>query len=377
MLIINGKQEKIKDVAKRFGVPLEKLEKSSEFRFNEALKGYDLGSKSKRSPGGNRFPASFHATDKDGLNVEIRYAKSHTKNRDKAGILMDVFSPRKVEFMGDIDVPETLEEAIFKYLHPKCSQSPFRGNVSYPFTYEYVDKQQKAEKAIEKGDTMLKALQHAKNYSSTDLRLMAKGMGIENVDGKEEQELRADLSELAMKNPSEYLRKTNLNGTIFDGRIMDAIDSGLFIKKESFGVERWEWNAGVNKGQTICEISNRSISAQEFLRNHIKSNLNQYYAQITNIQNEMDAEKKAEAFLSQQRASVQPEEEETVVEPEDTDFVPTEFPTNFNESVAYIQARTEDNKRPSNTVASKLWNGIKSNEITEGNIEEFVQDLIG
>lgn len=351
MILINGVAKAPAELERLFGIPLEKMKKSSEFAINEVLKGYDLGAKQKRIFGGAKFPATFTTEDKDGNSIEVIYAKTKTKSKDKDGRFTDVFSPKKVDFDGDSDIPSTIDETIFKYLHPKNRQSIFRSEFEQtPFMYEFVDKQAKATTAIKKGDVMLEALQHAKGLTGLDLRMIAKGLNVQNVDGKEELEIQAELSNLAMSDPASYLKTVGRQVTAFDGRIIDAIDKGLFILKDSFGVSKWEWNAGKNKGAMICEVTNSSIAPQDFLKNYIKSNdINSFHSEIVNLQTGVEANEKAEAFLSQvPKKEVAPKE------------IAEGMPTTFAEAVEYLTER--DGKRPSNSVASTFLKEVKGEE---------------
>lgn len=369
MIIINGEAKSPAEVEKMYGVPLDKMRKSSEFAINEIMKGYDLGSRQKRTFGGVRFPASFTTEDKDGRSIEIIYAKSKTKSKDKDGRFTDVYSPKKVGFSGDIHIPDSIDLSIYTWLNPKCKQSPFRREDSpLPFTYEFVDKADRASVSIKRGDVMLEALQHAKSVTGVDLKMIAKGLNIENVDGKDELEIQADLSNLAMQNPADYLKKIGTQVTQLNGRIIDAIDKGIFVLKNTFGINKWEWNAGKNKGSMICEVTNSTVSTQDFLITHIKNgNINSFYSEIINLQTNVEADMKAEAFMSQLP-------KEAVIEKplvEIPDFDEDKLPANFQEAVVYLTAR--DGKRPSNKDASQFLK--ETIEKQEAEFKEEEQDL--
>lgn len=365
MIAVNEIPRSLDEIRAMFpNLPLDKIKKSSEFHINEVLKGYDLGSKRKRDFPGENFPAVFTVEDKNGMPLEFRYFKSKTQRKDKTGYVQQIYSPRKAKFGGDIEMAETVDLAVWLWLKPDCRQSPFRDKGKVTWTYEYVDKQEKAESGIKKGDVMLQALQHAKSLTGADLVLYAKGLGITGVDQMEEIEVQAQMSEIAINNPAMYLEKTGKHSTQFDGRIIDAVDRGLFLLKESFGLKKWEWGAGQKKGELICEVTNQSISATDFLINHIKNggNINAYYTDLINIREKLVADEEAEAFLS--KKFKEEKAPEIAKEQEVKEVLSTmELPTNFQETVEYLTVR--DGKRPSNVVASAFLKELKGEEVIE------------
>lgn len=405
MILLNNEAKTLQQLQAILKFPLEKIIKQSEFLVNENLKGFDLGSKKKRDLGTIRFPAVFTIEDKNGVSYEIRYSTSKANVKDKNGKIDVVFSPKKVTFDEDT-IPSKIDLAVFMYLHPKCKNSPFRTDDSPIWTYEYKDKEKIAGASVSKGDVMLKALNHAKSYKGDDLVLMAKGMGIANASNMTELEIQASLTEIAMANPAKYLEKTEKQVTVLDGKIIDAIDKGVFIMVEKYGVHQWNWNFGPNKGQTICEITNNGIPANDFLITHIKMNLAKYYDEIMSARDNINADASAEAFmrdknrkaagdidLKKQKAAVElpdfsePETDDDIEEDTiDEDYEPEfdlnnqepepDFPTDFTSAKAYLTFHKPEGNA-SNKHASQLLAAVTEANLQPSTIREWVTVNIG
>lgn len=429
MILINNVQKKPEEVARQFGVPLEELKKSTEYKINEDLKGYDLGSKKKRDFGELRFPSFFFVDDKDGISHEIRYARSKANVKDKQGKINEIYSPKKVQIDGDVTVVTKLDLALFLYLSKKNKQSPFRKDgESAIWSYEFVDRQGIAKQTIGRGDAMLEALSHAKKSKGQDLRMVAKGMGIEDVDGMSELQIQAALSDLALVNPTLYLSKVNKQTTKMEGLVLDAVDKNIFKLDETMGTPKWLWAVGSDKGQLVCEVTNNSIAPNKFLINYIMGHIDQFYSKMLNIQNEIHTYDKAEAFLESQLNpmpkvdredftyptkdtfmidKVEPvieEESEPVFEDfeddEENDITPEVssdgvefesqsnfefklpvseepiFPTDFQSAKEYL-SWCKNGANPSNAHSKKLLDATKLEGLQPSTIREWVTENIG
>src|SRR4051812_3097577 len=126
MILVDNVQKSPEELAKLFGFDLDKIKKFPEFVVNETLKGWDMGSKSRRSLEEHKFPAYFYAEDSNGKSMEIRYATSKTMRTHKNGERTPIFSPRKVKLDGDNTLCSRIDMAIYLLLNIKCIQSPFR-----------------------------------------------------------------------------------------------------------------------------------------------------------------------------------------------------------------------------------------------------------
>ena len=419
MILINEVQKSTEDVAKLFNVDLNKLRKEPVFKINEDLKGYDLGSRKKRETQPNPFPAFFFGEDSRGMNLEIRYAASKSNMRDKdSKKLITIYSPRKVRTEGDLTLATKLDLAFYMYIHPKNRQSPFRKPDSV-WTYEFVDNDTVAQTDLNRGTDMLSALNHANKAPWFNLPLIAKGMGVANVDNMKELQIRAALSNLALTNPAAYLLKVNKNVTVMDGRILDAVDKNIFVLDQTYGTPRWLWNAGKNKGQMVCEVTNQSVGASEFLIAHIKDNLPTFYVPLMTIQDEQNVNDKAEEFLIANKKveevildtpsinltkAPESELEETDIDDEEENFdieskedFPEEstlddqeefefenksegepnpdFPTDFKSAMNYLAAFKGSN--PANVAGKKLLEAIAEEDLQPSTIRLWVKVNMG
>lgn len=359
MILVDNQQKTMEQLKDMFHIPLETIHKSSEFAINDNLKGYDLGSRKKRDANAQKFPSFFFTEDNRGISREIRYASSKSNVKNKKGEITEVFSPRKVQIDGDLTIPAKLDLAVFLYLHPKNRQSPFRNEATI-WTYEFVDKQQLANSRIGRGDAMLSALNHAKTAKGKDLKLIAKGMGIVNVDMMTELEIQASLSDMAMANPSAYLQKVDKQITKFEGRVLDCIDKRVFTQEDTFGSIKWVWNAGDKKGQLICEVTNKTVTPEMFLIQHIKGHINEYNSDINNIQKGLDVDQKAEEFLR-----------DAIVVTVDDEGNPIEEEEIYKDEVdsVVIEEEEEDVTLQSDDDLERELNGYSEGE------EEFVFDV--
>lgn len=396
MLLLNNKQTTVSEICAKFGIPESTLTKVCEFKYNENLKGYDIGSRQMRDTQPQRFPAVFYAEDKNGITHEIRYAASKSNVRDReTKKVIEKYSPKKVQIDGDTTIVTKADFAAFLLLNKKNRQSPFR-NPEDVWSYELVDKQANAKKVVGTGDLMRQALNHANSAQGKDLKLLAKGMGIDGVDEMTDLEIQGELTTLALNDAKSYLDKVGKQTTKMDGRIYDAIDKGIFKLDQTFGTPKWLWAKGENKGQLVCEVTNGSIPAQQFLSTYIKGNLNNFYAQIISIQNADDVNVQAEAFLKEKEESnvvyvdnTKPASQMEYIEDEvdedevlDTEVFPEaedlafgdepDFPHDFKSSVAYISHYKGSNA--SNVQGKQLMDAIKSEEAIPSNIRKWVKD---
>lgn len=410
MILVDNKQLKPEEVGQMFNIPVETVKKYAEFKINENLKGYDLGSRKKRDTQERLFPAVFFAEDKSGVNREIRYASRKSQVKDRDGRVTDKFAPRKVKIDGDITVVNELSLALFLYINPKSKNSPFRDQGPVMWEYEFVDRQAVAKQNVGRGESMKSALNHASASKGPDLKLLAKGMGLQNLDSMTELEIQAELTNLALQNPQEYIDKAGKQTTKMDGRIIHAIDKGIFKFDQSFGTPKYLWAMGPNKGQLICEVTNQSITPELYLQNFIKANLDKFYTQLLAILDNVNVEEQAEAFLAKQTetrtvvevdytkplesfedATEQEEEilseeffeDEKITGEEEPLFENTNpnpeppFPKvgDFKSSMAYLAYYKGSN--PSNKHGKDLMDAIKDEGLQPSTIREWVQKNIG
>lgn len=373
MLLVDGVQVTAKDLATRFDVDLDKILKNSLFQLNPVLKGFDLGASRQkgravfRTPNGKYYPAFFMTRDpKTDLDIEIRFASSRT-HRNIGEKRIEVFSPRNVFINGDDSIPSTVDEALYFYLYPVNRQSPFR--YDNPWVYKHQDLMEEAESKISQADVLFQALSHARSVSGPEMGLFAKGLGIHGVTAMDHKEVSAQLSEWAQRDPVFYMSKVGNQTTLFDGRVMDAIDIGVFVLKPNMGVFRWEWGVGPKKGNKIVDIVNSNEDSKKVLLDFIKSDPNAYYDDIMNAHKSVTADVTMEAFLKAKSG------DEPVNIPVPKDYgLPV--PTTFKEIQDFLASQHPDGKNPAPVKASEMLKRIEAGEITSENIKDEAKNYI-
>lgn len=374
MLFVGRTQVSKEEFCLKFGIDFKKVMKNPSFEVAEHRKKVDRinGGVIKTGKGmGSR--SHFMATDpKTNMKVEIRYAQSHVP-KQVGNVLQDVFEPRYVQFMGSKKAFQNDPElALYWFLHPNNELSPLRDpkNKTKP-KIQYIDIKKRAADKNSAIDQLTDALSHAKNLDATELVILAKGIGIKGIHGKDEDAVRAEVREYAYKFPKLYMDKANSQITYIEGKIYHLVDTGV-IKLSNLGsIRRWSWAQGEREGEIIVDVVNTTQDAKLSLKNHIFNNLNNYLYLLNNITADLGAKQKAEKYLE----SMKPQEEAPAVEtigdalPEYLKSVnseeynaaesPNKIPETFQEAVDYLTKR--DGKRPSNIDASKFLKDLKGN----------------
>lgn len=371
MLFVGRQQVSKEQICQMYGVDFKKIMKNPAFEVSKHKKWKDRANGNIiRAGKGMGARSHFMATDPaTSMKVEIRYAQSHVP-KQVGNVLQDVFEPRYVQFMGMKKAFQNDPElAIYWYLHPNNSESPLRDPKNKAKAkIEYIDNKKRADSKNATIDLLTDALSHAKNLDTSELVILAKGLGLKGINGKEEDAVRADVREYAYKFPKLYMEKADSSLTYYEGKLIHLVDTGI-IKLTTMGsVRRWSWAAGQKEGEVITDVVNSSQDAKLALKNYVFSNLNDYMYLLNNITDELSAKQKAEQFL----ASIEKPKSEAKVEvvgealPDylkgvNQEPVPaTGSKLNINsfaEAVAYLTER--DGKRPSNADASKWFKQLK------------------
>lgn len=365
MILINGEVTKIDDVIKRFNVPIEKLKKHSVFLLNPALRGFALGETQEKrgvpqyyKPKGKQYPASFTSRDAEGNDVEVRFAKTRNK-RQVGDRLIDVYDPRNVRLDGIEDIPSSIDESVYMYLYPRCYQSPFRNGKQW--AYRYQDVLEEADEKMQSFDIVYQAMTHAQNIDGKELALFAKGLGIEGIDRMETKQVRVKLAERAMNDPVTYMAKAKSQTTLFDGRVADAIDKGVFVLKPELGIFRWAWGKGPKEGSIVVDIMNKNEDSRKILMEHIKQNINDYYEDILSAHKSITANIDAERFLQMKEGSIPVK----IDEPIDANI---KIPSDFNGAKEYLTNMHPQNRKPSTVKIKEFREAVEAGEITKENV---------
>lgn len=370
MLVINDKIISRTDLCKRFEVDIERIKKRPEFEGLKSWTDHANGGK-KRFNSGSNVLARILVEDKDNeMPLEIRYAVSRRKNKDNDDY---DYSPARVTFEGEgMQLSEDLDLAVFAYLHPTNSLSPFHkaGDKS---SFEFVDTTARATKRINDLDALGEAIVHAKTISGNDARILAKGLGIPGIEGKEDREVSADLMDYASKNPAVYLQKKSQRITMVEGQIEHFIDKGIF-KQETIGeTRRWIWTAGQRTNEVILDIYNVTLNAREALKNHILGDLNNYLFLLNNMNESISSREKAIRDL------------ETIPDPKTGETIGNNLPDHlknigiggvlpktFNEAKDYLTAKTGKSFAPK--IIAQLYKGVNEGTIDDANVSDWLSE---
>ncbi len=371
MLFLGEDQVTRNQVATLYGVDLKKLEKRPSFEVYKSRKWIDsVNNNLTKSGTGMSFRSHFVVTDpRDGLEKMLRYCTS--TNKSVIGKeLNTIYKPRHVDFMGMTKAfKNDLDLALFFFLLPCQESSPFR-NPNHPLKLSYIDHSARAKDKISAANKVREALNHVESLSDEKLIVLAKGMGFKKVYGSDIEMTRANLMEYASQNSKAYLEKASNELTLIEGRIRNLIDENMFILEKINGIRRWTWGSGALKGSSIIDIMNQTADAKDVLVNHIFAHLNDFMAQISQMNDQVTARKIAQKTVVSNQVEV--EEGKTIGEnlPDYLkETVQTKLPQSFAECKDYLIKLTGKNQ--SVTKISKLMNGIKDGEVTAENIEFY------
>lgn len=367
MLRLDDKIISAKDLAIKFNVPLHKLKESKRFEINPILKGFDLGmtkhtgKRVSRVPSGINRPAVFEYKDEDGMDHEIRYSDGAPTKRKTKDSVIEVYSPRNFRVEGEGTLAKNLDLSLFMYLHYSCRQSPLRPD-NYQWVYEYHDEVEKAQGVIDGVSILKEAINHPDTLKDQELILFAKGMGVHNASVISEVEVRSKLSEMAMKDPKEYMKHVKKGETMIDGRIQDAIDLGVFVVARDLGYRRWIWGKGAHEGSEIVGLLDPNTPEDKVLKSHLKQNINKYYDQLMAAHGSASASVSVEQFLASRKV------EEPKKDPS-KEKVRLPLPGNFNEAKIYLKEAHPEGKQPAPKIIAQLVNDITDGIITDDNID--------
>lgn len=373
MLFVGRTQMSKDQICKMFGVDLKKILKNPSFEVAKHRQKIDrVNGGVLKSGKGMGSRSHFMATDPTtNMKVEIRYAESHVP-KAVGNTIMDVFEPRYVQFMGTKKAFQNDPElAIYWFLHPNNSLSPLRDakNKTKP-KIEYIDNKKRAQAQNNEIDALTNALTHSTSVPYDQLVVLAKGLGLKGVHGKEEDEVRGIVRKFAATNPKIYNEKILSRLTSYEGKIYHFVDLGIFNLKTIGGIRRWSWAKGQKEGETILDIVNSTQDAKAALKNHIFNDMNSWMYLLDNIHEAETASEKAEAFLRSQEPVIEAVNEPVqVVGDQLPDYLknvnndtPVVKMESFQDALAYLTER--DGKRPANPVASKFLKDFQEGLVT-------------
>lgn len=328
-------------------------------------------------------------TDKDiqAKTLKLRFCDSIIPDRDNVNYF--TYEPKRLNFYDRLEViPNNIERALFFYCLPACHNSPVTDKRNWYYMFQ--DKESKAQIDVDKATSISKAFALINNgignggLSDASLMLVAKGLYtlnsgsklIPNPSAKNKTilEVKADLINLAYKDPQLFLNSTDDDVNKFYGMVMDAVDRGIFAIRSAGKQKTWFWEKGPEKGQSICHVVGNDSDFNQ-LKSAIEANPNAFYANITRAVSEAQGIDNVALFMKNQK------EEDYV--PEGGDFVdeplfvlPTSKSKNgYNESCQLFIAFNSGN-RPSPKTLGNFWALIKEEKVNAENVKETVDRLV-
>lgn len=298
MIFIDKVAYTAREVAERFGVPYEKLEKTPEFLINPE----DIVRKPGQSAeisikAGTRVMANI-IVRVNGKSIEIRYAES-ANDRYIGDKLVPEYTPRKITFLGEAQLIEesNMDLAVFMYLHPFNRNSPFRKPTA---AYSWYFKDIEAESAIQMdiNTALMESMYEISSLSGEPLRIIAKGFGVTGVLSLPDNAIKSQLIEMAKVDPVEFNKNIGSQQTQFRGLILNGIDNGLFVVKRRGGTDTWMWGAGQSAGQPIVDIVDKGVSQSDILIEQILYKITEYYPILVNAVKAVGAKANADEYLA-------------------------------------------------------------------------------
>lgn len=280
-LFIDDKPATIEEVCKIVGI------RANEFPSHAKSKSFErLGFKNKRDvqtgkpivPRGHGIPCSINLNNKHTGEVHKITYSENAKQEVKFGVSRIKHTPVTIMLPGTTLSLREDERVkfFFLYIHPYNTSSPLNIGKSNPSCiYEFNDTE-KAAKAAEKAeDMLLDALILIKELGDNEVRQIAKGYKMDQVDDLSIAEVRALLRAKAKLDPAQFVLNMEHNEIALIGIIKDAMDKGV-IKRSVSGTEV-SLTIGDRK---ICSV-NQGVDEVASLRYSIEKDLETYMPLLT------------------------------------------------------------------------------------------------
>lgn len=253
-----------------------------------------------KTPAGNAFRSNFYATDPETkTRVEIRYALSHNP-RIVGTTVIDNFEPRYVNFDGSVkEYAGDQDLAVYMFLNPNNAGSPLRDkNNKAKAKIDYIDARKRNDDKAKDIAIATQAMAYASALGHKDALILAKGLGIKGINKKDEDLVKVDVQEYAMKNPKQFMLKVNDQTTMIEGRVMHLVDKNIIKLTQIGNVRRWLWTSGAFKDEILVDVINPSQDPREALKNHIFSDINKYHNILNGLADSVDSRDKARQDLA-------------------------------------------------------------------------------
>ena len=369
MLFVDGKKISAKDFCMKFGIDYGKITSRPSFEMSKTHQKKDRMNGGRISvPSGLMYRTKFHATDKNGESIEVRYAQTASPKTTKVGHVETVYRPHYVGFRAaTASFSKDKDLAVFMFANPSNRFSPLRTRFSPKAGYEFIDGQLRALEQMKGIETLTEALSHAKKLSGSELRVIAKGLKLRSVDDSLEDSIRASLLEYAHKNPKEYLEVIALGLVRLEGRVRNLIDQKVFVLHRQHNTRWWEWGSGEREGERIGNaITNTAQDASQSLINYINAHIDVYKDLIDSLGEKSEAEDSAKRFLE----SVAPEKE--VEDKPEKQAVDTELVAIIEDHKALIEYVQGKGYKAAPVALKDLKEAVRSGDVNLGNVDLYL-----
>jgi len=224
-------------------------------------------------PRGHGIPCNINVVLPGGETAKITYADS-ARQETRNGLTRLKYVPINLMLEG-LTLALTDDQVMkffFLYIHNYNKQSPLNiGKPNPNCIYQFNDTAKAAKEEDDKEEILFEALGLLKGLASPELRQVAKGYKMSNIDDLQDVEVRKLIRAKLKENPAQLILDLESNEIAIEGIIQDAIDKGI-IKQQINGTQR-VYTLG-EKQLAMVTVGNPSMP---YLRAEIESNLEHYF----------------------------------------------------------------------------------------------------
>lgn len=383
MLFINDQvktvEQFVNDVEKITGkqINLDDLRKNPSFSRNDGVKSFNLatflatGRKVPRNNQGDDVFSVFRYFDGN-QSYEFRYAtRQPRRDLQNGGNL--IYTPKAIDLQDD-DFGFNAKEfdlSVYIYCHPDCADSPFfKSDSVHRFYHDSISKAVSRKKSSV--DKIQESLAHADKLPDAEVKVFAKGLGVDINNNWSTDDIRTELKSFAISNVSVYYTAMSQETVKYLGTIQNAIDEGQITSDVVGGLTAWKFNYGRYKGVQITTVPREFGDPVEYLKNYLKDNIQQYADILININKEAFSNLKAEDYLRAKAKQEVPVEVYT----QSSDVMTLDDVVDFNSAKQYLTLSHVEEKQPSQANANKFLQLVLSKEIHDGNINDVIHEYM-
>lgn len=383
MLFINDEvktvEQFVQTVQKVTGksINLDDLKKNPSFSRNQGVKSFNLatflatGRKVPRNSQGDDIFSSFRWFDGN-QSYEFRYATRHPRRDLQNGGNL-IYTPKAVD-LDDDDFgfqEKEFDLAVYVYCFPDCADSPFfKQGSAHKYYHDSISKAVSRKKsAVTK---IQESLAHADNLPDSEVKVFAKGLGLDINSNWGTDDIRTELKSYAVSNVDSYYTAMSQETVKYLGTIQDAIDQGHITSDVVGGLTAWKFNYGRYVGTQITVVPRESGNPVEYLKNYLKDNIHQYADILININKEAYSNLNAEQYLRSKAKQEVPEEVYT----QQADFMTLAHVVDFNSAKEFLTLSHTQEKQPSPAKTKEFLELVQSGEINEANVNDLIHEYM-